>query len=83
MRKLKGLEDAVSLNVVDWVLTPEGWKFNAEVSGDLFYSYQSPIKGILWHPKGILAFPKVLSKRVFEYAKLFCCNVHNLVNIII
>ncbi|KAI0221387.1 Glutathionyl-hydroquinone reductase YqjG [Lamellibrachia satsuma] len=28
MRKLKGLEAAISVNVVDWVLTPDGWKFN-------------------------------------------------------
>ena len=33
MRKLKGLEDAISVDVVDWVLSPDGWKFNDEVSG--------------------------------------------------
>ena len=32
MRKLKGLEAAISVNVVDWVLTPDGWKFNEKVS---------------------------------------------------
>ena len=28
VRKLKGLEKVVSLNVVDWLLEKEGWKFD-------------------------------------------------------
>ena len=28
VRKLKGLEKVVSLNVVDWILGKEGWKFD-------------------------------------------------------
>ncbi len=30
-RKLKGLEDVITLDVVDWYLGKEGWAFNADV----------------------------------------------------
>lgn len=30
-RKLKGLEDVITLDVVDWYLGKEGWRFNPEV----------------------------------------------------
>ncbi|CAB4009799.1 Glutathionyl-hydroquinone reductase [Paramuricea clavata] len=33
VRKLKGLEKVVSLNVVDWILGKEGWKFDPEKPG--------------------------------------------------
>lgn len=32
-RKLKGLEKVISLNVVDWYLGKEGWRFNPSVEG--------------------------------------------------
>lgn len=32
-RKLKGLEDLITLNVVDWYMDEDGWKFNPEVPG--------------------------------------------------
>jgi putative glutathione S-transferase len=31
VRKLKGLEKVISLNVVDWLLEKKGWKFNPGV----------------------------------------------------
>ncbi len=33
MRKLKGLEDAISLDVVDYFMGEKGWRFNPEVPG--------------------------------------------------
>ena len=33
VRKLKGLEDVISLDVVDWYLGKEGWKFSTDVEG--------------------------------------------------
>ena len=32
VRALKGLHDAISYTVVDWLLGPEGWKFSTTVS---------------------------------------------------
>ena len=31
VRKLKGLEDVISVNVVDWLNVERGWEFNAQV----------------------------------------------------
>ena len=33
LRKLKGLESIISLDVVDWYLGKEGWRFNPDVNG--------------------------------------------------
>ena len=34
MRKLKGLEDVITVDVVDWLLEkPQGWKFTEEKDG--------------------------------------------------
>lgn len=32
-RQLKGLENLITVNVVDWFMDEQGWKFNAEVPG--------------------------------------------------
>lgn len=33
VRALKGLQDVISVSVVDWLLGPEGWKFSSNVRG--------------------------------------------------
>ena len=33
MRKLKGLEDVISVDVVDYFMGEKGWRFNADVPG--------------------------------------------------
>jgi putative glutathione S-transferase len=33
VRKLRGLEDIVGMTVVDWLMGPDGWKFNADRPG--------------------------------------------------
>ena len=42
VRKLKGLEDAISVDVVDWHLTDEGWHFNKDVSFSFFSLRKRP-----------------------------------------
>ncbi|KAK3589155.1 hypothetical protein CHS0354_018855 [Potamilus streckersoni] len=33
LRKLKGLEDVISIDVVDWLMGPKGWRFSDKVEG--------------------------------------------------
>ena len=45
VHKLKGLENVISVDVVEWLLTDKGWSFNPEVLSLMYnITYQQPLQ---------------------------------------